>query len=195
MENENQSRREKIEQFLLDPDKVILEMLEGLDESTKELIEALRGVDLEKLETLRGEDGKTPERGIDYFTDEDLDNIEAFINSRIPKAEVDYPTPEQVNLYVDKKVKKEVAKLPLQKGDKGAPGKNGEPGKDGSPDTAEQIIAKLRSLPKNKRLNVSDIRGLQTQINKLVESNQATYDDLIKIIPYFELWVLVQKAV
>lgn len=182
MENENQSRRDKIEKFLLDPDKVILEMLEGLDESTKQLIEAFQGVDLEKLETLRGEDGKTPERGIDYFTDEDLDNIEAFINSRIPKKEIDYPTPEQVNLYVDKKVKSEVSKLPLQKGEKGTPGKDGKPGENGSPDTAEQIIAKLRSLPKNKRLNVSDIRGLQTELNNIIQNQEASIEDVLKII-------------
>lgn len=166
MEQEKQtSRVSRIEEFLLDPEKTIFELLEEFGNSVEEIRSALSQVDVSNLETLKGEDGKTPERGVDYFTDEDLDNIEAFILDRIPVVGEDVPSPKQVNEYIDK----QVAKIPRVKGDKGNPGTPGKPGKNGSPDSALDIIKKLRSLDKNQGLQLNDIRGLSKKIALLNE--------------------------
>lgn len=57
------------------------------------------------------------------------------------------------------------------KGDKGDPGKDGESikgedGKDGSPDTPEEVRDKLESLKKEKRLDVSAIKGIEEAFKK-----------------------------
>lgn len=179
-ENQTNNRVSRIEEFLLDPEKTLFELLEEFGGSVEEIKNALSQIDVANLETLKGEDGKTPERGVDYFTDEDLDNIEAFILDRIPVVGEDVPSAKQVNEYIDKKV----AKIPRVKGDKGNPGTPGKPGKDGSPDSALDIIKKLRSLDKNQGLQLNDIRGLVKKINLLNEvSEEFTQlkEDLSKI--------------
>lgn len=57
------------------------------------------------------------------------------------------------------------------KGDKGDPGKDGESikgedGKDGSPDTPEEVRDKLESLKKEKRLDVSAIKGIEERFKR-----------------------------
>lgn len=179
-ENQTKNRVSRIEEFLLDPEKTLFELLEEFGGSVEEIRNALSQIDVANLETLKGEDGKTPERGVDYFTDEDLDNIEAFILDRIPVVGEDVPSAKQVNEYIDK----QVAKIPRVKGDKGNPGTPGKPGKDGSPDSALDIIKKLRSLDKNQGLQLNDIRGLSKKIALLNEvSDEFTQlkEDLNKI--------------
>lgn len=179
-ENQTNNRVSRIEEFLLDPEKTLFELLEEFGGSVEEIKNALSQIDVANLETLKGEDGKTPERGVDYFTDEDLDNIEAFILDRIPVVGEDVPSAKQVNEYIDK----QVAKIPRVKGDKGTPGKPGKPGKDGSPDSALDIIKKLRSLDKNQGLQLNDIRGLVKKINLLNEVSEEfaqLKEDLSKI--------------
>ena len=182
MEQEKQknNRVSRIEEFLLDPEKTLFELLEEFGGSVEEIRNALSQIDVANLETLKGEDGKTPERGVDYFTDEDLDNIEAFILDRIPVVGEDVPSAKQVNEYIDK----QVAKIPRVKGDKGNPGTPGKPGKDGSPDSAIDILKKIRSLDKNQGLQLNDIRGLSKKIALLNEvSDEFTQlkEDLNKI--------------
>ena len=179
-ENQTNNRVSRIEEFLLDPEKTLFELLEEFGGSVEEIKNALSQIDVANLETLKGEDGKTPERGVDYFTDEDLDNIEAFILDRIPVVGEDVPSAKQVNEYIDK----QVAKIPRVKGDKGNPGTPGKPGKDGSPDSALDIIKKLRSLDKNQGLQLNDIRGLVKKINLLNEVSEEfaqLKEDLSKI--------------
>ena len=159
-EKQTKNRVSRIEEFLLDPEKTLFELLEEFGGSVEEIRNALSQIDVANLETLKGEDGKTPERGVDYFTDEDLDNIEAFILDRIPVVGEDVPSAKQVNDYIDK----QVAKIPRVKGDKGNPGTPGKPGKDGSPDSAIDILKKIRSLDKNQGLQLNDIRGLSKKI-------------------------------
>lgn len=179
-ENQTKNRVSRIEEFLLDPEKTLFELLEEFGGSVEEIRNALSQIDVANLETLKGEDGKTPERGVDYFTDEDLDNIEAFILDRIPVVGEDVPSPKQVNEYIDK----QVAKIPRVKGDKGNPGTPGKPGKNGSPDSAIDILKKIRSLDKNQGLQLNDIRGLSKKIALLNEvSDEFTQlkEDLNKI--------------
>lgn len=179
-ENQTKNRVSRIEEFLLDPEKTLFELLEEFGGSVEEIKNALSQIDVANLETLKGEDGKTPERGVDYFTDEDLDNIEAFILDRIPVVGEDVPSAKQVNEYIDK----QIAKIPRVKGDKGNPGTPGKPGKDGSPDSALDIIKKLRSLDKNQGLQLNDVRGLSKKIallNEVSEEFTQLKEDLNKI--------------
>lgn len=161
-----QSRQQKIEAFLLDPEKTIFQSLEEFQTAAQQLLQMFEGVDVGSLEQLVGEDGKTPVRGEDYFTEEDLQAIEDFIVSKVPVVGQDLPSVAQVVQYIQR----EVAKVPRIKGDKGDPGKKGKDGDNGSPDTPAEIIAKLRSLPKNQRLKITDIRGLENVLRDYREA-------------------------
>lgn len=169
MPPEKNNRVQKIEDFLLNPDKVVFESIQEFSEALKVLLPILQGINIDELQTLQGADGVTPQRGVDYFTQEDIDAIEAFILERLPRAGIEYATLQQTI----EMVKEEVAKIPRIKGDKGEPGAPGRPGKDGengSPDTGTDIVSKLRKLSKNQRLKISDIRGLD---NLLVEHKES----------------------
>jgi len=90
--------------------------------------------------TLKGEKGDTPEKGKDYFTDEE---VKSFLNKITPIKGKDYFDGEQGPEG------KQGPQGP--KGDPGINGRNGkdgEKGKDGSPDTPEQIVSKLNTLEK-----------------------------------------------
>ncbi len=193
MENENKqvenkietrTRQQKIEDFLLNPDKEIFNSLQDFNDSVNYIKSLIGNLDLNELEKIQGEDGKTPELGVDYLTNEDLDKIDQFIQDRVNASWSSYPTPKEIDNKIESKVASEVAKIPRVKGEPGTPGKKGE---DGSPDTAEQIIEKLRSLSKNKRLNISDIRGLQNELNRIVQENESSYEDIMKMIESFRI--------
>lgn len=165
-----QGRTQKIEQFLLDPEKVIFESLEEFEQATQELLDILANVDLEQLEKIEGKEGYTPVRGKDYFTKEDLDNFERFILDKMPKEGVDYPTRIQVTESIrsqiadlSQRVTQQIAAIPRIKGDKGDPGDNG------SPDTPQDIVKKIRSIKNtNQALKIGDIRGLRKVLEGLL---------------------------
>jgi hypothetical protein len=173
------TRQQKIEEFLLNPDKTIFKSLEDFNEAIKYIQSLLGNLDLNDLEKIQGVEGKTPELGVDYLTNEDLDKIDQFINDRINASWSSYPTPAQINTTIENKVASEVAKIPRVKGEPGTPGK---PGTNGSPDTAEQMIEKFRSLPKNKKLTIADIRGLQNELSKMVQDQETSIEDVMKVI-------------
>lgn len=165
--NNAQVRQQKIEKFLLDPDKAIFENITEFEAAVTRLVQILSVVDIESLEQLQGKDGYTPVRGKDYFTEEDIAGIEAFILTKVPKAGTDFPTPAQVREFVADAV----AQIPRVKGDKGDDGRDGKDGKDGSPDTGLDIVKKLRALGKNQMLKISDIRGLENALRFLVSAD------------------------
>ncbi len=119
----------------------------------------------------RGEDGKTPVKGKDYFTESEISDIVSRVQSQIkqpkdgrtPVKGVDYLTEQEV----DNLVRDILTAIPMpENGRDGRPGKDAEPvdideivqtvfrlipkprdgvdGKDGSPDTAEQILEKIQ---------------------------------------------------
>lgn len=177
----NNDRTKLVEDFLLDPQRVVFEQLEDFKISVDTLIPLLQGVDIESLTKLKGLDGKTPERGVDYFTDEDLDTFESFIIDKMPVADIDYPTVETVQTFINQMVEKVPTK-------QGAPGKSikGDPGKDGSPDTGTQIIKKIRGLDKNKGLQIGDIRGLDAKI-RLINETSDQLDELQAFVDGFKM--------
>lgn len=165
-----QSRTQKIEQFLLDPEKVIFESLEEFQQATQELLDILSGVDLESLEKIEGKNGYTPVRGKDYFTQQDLESFERFILDKMPREGIDYPTRMQVTesirtqvAEVSKRISDQVAAIPRIKGDKG------DKGNDGSPDTPQDIVKKIRSIKNtNQALKIGDIRGLRKVLEDIL---------------------------
>lgn len=159
-------RIQRVENFLLDPDKAIFDQLNEFDEAVRFLRETLAAIDVAQLEQLIGKDGYTPVIGVDYFTDEDLNGIQAFIESQMPVPGVSYPTVDQVNTYITE----EVAKIPRIKGDKGEKGAPGKDGRDGSRDTGKDIIEKVRKLSKNQGWKIDDIRGLRSVLSSHAES-------------------------
>jgi hypothetical protein len=164
-QNKPQGRTQRIEQFLLDPEKVIFESLEEFQVAVAELLDIFATVNIEELEKIQGQDGYTPKRGKDYFTEADLNSFEKYILDRMPKAGVDYPT----RIEMIEGIRKQVAAIPRIKGDKGDDGEPGEKGKDGSPDTALDIVKKIRSLKNtNQGLKITDVRGLQNVLKDLI---------------------------
>lgn len=169
-EKSKNPRVQKVEDFLLNPEKVIFETLEEFQGSINILIKMLEGVDLSTLEQLQGNDGKTPERGVDYFNEEDMNAIEAFIMSKVPVVGKDLPSVEQVRSYI----REAVASLPNIKGDKGEAftfddlteeQKAELKGENGNTITPDEIISKLRELGKNQGLKIKDIRGLRSVVD------------------------------
>jgi archaellum component FlaC len=127
-----------------------------------------------------GEAGKTPEKGVDYFTESELDEIVSRIRDLIPTPEdgktpekgVDYMTAEEVDSFI----REVVSRIPKPK--------DGDPGKDAvlnyeeiatkllpllpkpkevkqiTPDTAQDIVKKLRSLKEGEKLSLDDLKDV-----------------------------------
>jgi hypothetical protein len=177
-------RVKKIEDFLLNPDKVVFESIEELSSAIATIIKIFEGVDLKTLEQLQGKDGKNAVRGVDYMNEDDLKAIEAFILSKVPVVGEDVPSAEQIRTFINDAV----AKLPLQKGDKGdsftfddltEEQKNSLKGQDGDIETTESILAKLRAAGKNQGLKIKDIRGLNNVV-QLVAQHDADIQKLME---------------
>lgn len=181
--NQDDIRRKKIEDFLLNPDKTIFNSVEELKGAVDEVNQTFKNVDLSKLETIRGEDGKTPERGVDYFTPEDIDVFQKFIIDNMPEVDIDFPSVDNVNKYIDTKVL-EMPRAKGDKGDAGVDGKDGKDGKDGSPDTPREVLQKIRLLG-NNGLKVKDINGLPTKMTLLnnLSSDLEKLNDIVMNIP------------
>lgn len=123
-----------------------------------------------KLVKVQGFDGYTPKKGVDYFTEQEVESIVKEIkkeatpvkgvdykdgnNGRTPVKGVDYLTKEELD-----KIKREV---------KPVKGKDYDDGKDGSPDTPYEIRDKLSKLRGNERLDAKHIKNLNKEISLVV---------------------------
>lgn len=157
-ENQQQNRVQLAEDFVLNPEKVLFQLVSDFQETIGSLQSQFEGVDPAALETLKGADGYNPERGVDYMTDADLEALEQFIIERLPVLGQDIATREQTEAMV----KKYVGKIPSIKGDKGKPGVNGKDGKDGSPDTPAQVYEKIKG-----KLKIADVKNLKPQLDRI----------------------------
>ena len=187
----NKDRRKRIEDFILNPDKAILEDIDTFAESVDILIEALAKLP-ENIDTIKGEDGKSPIKGEDYLTDAEMDALESWILSLIPKKGEDYDTKEQVREYINEKIDKYVAAVQPPDFDgcrdeitkmvsQMIPEVVEKEEQDTKELTGVDIIKKLRDLPKNSKLNVGDIRGLKPYleaVNKHTGEIDNLYDKL-----------------
>lgn len=179
------TRQQKIEEFLLNPQKATFESLEQFESAVNELLDIFSAINIEALEKLEGEDGKTPERGVDYMNEEDFKALEEFILSKIPTVGKELPSRPQVENFI----KDQIAKIPRIKGDDGKSLKFSDltsaqkeelRGKDGAPDTGLDILRKLRALPKNQRFGIADVRGLENVIKNIINSIDSLDEDFQK---------------
>lgn len=128
--------------------------------------------------------GYVPIKGMDYFTEDEIDSIKKDVT---PKRGKDYLTKSELEEVkkeiapkkgIDYLVEEEIAKIKKEitprkgidyvdgKDGRSIRGKKGDPGKDGSPDTPEEIKGKLESLKGEKRLSASAIKGLDETLEK-----------------------------
>lgn len=147
---------------------------------------------LESLrELFRGEDGGTPERGVDYFTEEEVKAWkDEILDGAKPKKFVDYFTDEEIDWiknYVKDGVRLEVTPVKGRDYDDGKPG---TPGKnaDESKITAD-VIKKVRELDeKQDEIDFSPVKiagklnSLDSAIDAKVIRGMITVEDIVKAI-------------
>lgn len=144
-----------------------------------------------------GDDGKTPEKGVDYFTESEIDEIVSRIRDLIPTPEdgrtpekgVDYLTPEEVDAFI----REVVSRIPKPK--------DGELGKDANidydvvvarllpllpkpkeikqitPDSGQEIVKKIRSLKEGERLSIDDLKDVPDFAAIISRSKQQAVKD------------------
>lgn len=120
-----------------------------------------------------GVDGRTPEKGKDYFTDADVQEIVGKIVPLVPKPKdgKDGYTPIKGKDYFDGKD----GYTPIKGVDyfDGKDGEKGEKGDNGSPDTAEQIVEKLESLDSHLSYKkLTDTPDLEELFNKAKQASK-----------------------
>lgn len=118
------------------------EIYEKISTPDEKIIDLLEKIDREKL---KGEDGKTPEKGVDYFTDEEISD---FLKKVTPKKGKHYhdgktPTREQLIELI-------IPLIPEPKN-----------GKDGIEISAEQIRDKLKTLEGEGKLSIFDLKDIE----------------------------------
>lgn len=158
-----------------------LDKLDKIDEVISELKKDRKlqfdGLDIKTIKGEKGDDGYTPIKGVDYNDGED---------GKTPILGVDFHVPEESDIVKEvlKKIPKpKDGKTPIMGIDFQLP-ENGKPGKDGSPDkpldivnklntleselnysilkdvpTIKELVAQMKKLPENERLDISDIRN------------------------------------
>ena len=166
-------------------DKLYTAHKKNRDENTEKIVKKLDELKPEKpdkkarkhqeardafFDSLTGEDGYTPVKGQDYFTDEEA---QEFLNKATPVKGVHYNdgeagkdgkngkdgyTPQKGIDYQDGEKG--------EKGEDGLKGEKGEAGKDGSPDTPDQIKEKLSTLKGKERLHIKNIHGFDEVLNE-----------------------------
>lgn len=162
----------------------------------------------EMLKGDKGDDGKTPKKGEDYFTAEEIKNFKDEIT---PVKGKDYNDGKDGKNADEEKIIKEIFdKIPKPKNGRdgytpikgvdyndGNDGKDGKNGSDGSPDTGDQIVDKLTLLKGDKRLSYKSLKDAPTifkdakgggamkgtgylgEITDVVISNPANSDGLV----------------
>lgn len=147
----------KIYQEISNPEEQIIDMLENGEDVPldRERILALykkistpeeRIVDLlENLHLLKGKDGRTPKKGEDYFTKQE---IKDFLIQVTPKKNKDYFDGKSVSKEELVEIIKSLIPDPV-------------PGKDGDTITAKQIRDKITSLEGKERLSVLSLKDLE----------------------------------
>lgn len=150
---------------------------EGRQNEVKAVKEVISKIEMAKGNP--GNDGYTPERGKDYWTDKDKEELVEEVWKKViiptpkdgvtPEAGIDYPSYQEVQTWVEDAVAsiprpKEVdlvkvadAVLKMVKIPEPIPGKTGN---DGSPDSPSEIKEKLESLKGDERLDARALKNL-----------------------------------
>lgn len=152
----NESIKEAKVRFEQEIEKLLADIPKTKKNISNELLNVIKdhiGKDgVAKYKGESGKDGRTPEKGKDYFTQGELDNLIYTIKGMIPDPKDGKDADEE---FIIKNVLKNIS-IP----------KDGKNGKDGSPDKPEEIAEKL-----NKTSNSVDakvIRGLDALIRRFI---------------------------
>lgn len=147
----------------------------------------------EMFDQITVRDGKTPVKGIDYFTDDEVatlirlatprkgkdyftsKDIKDIVKLCIPKKGKDYKdgiTPKKgKDYFTDSEIKEFMELIRPIKGihyKDGEPGNPGKPGTPASAITGSQIVDKLVNLSKTEQLPINAIRGLREALDTLI---------------------------
>lgn len=86
MDQENKAN--KLKAFATSPELAIFDMLDEINSKLEVAVKALDGLDLSEVDSIKGE---TPEKGKDYFTDDELEQIKELIKAEtLPVKGIDY---------------------------------------------------------------------------------------------------------
>lgn len=109
-----------------------------------------------------GEPGKTPEKGVDYFTPDDVQQVAQEAAAFVPAGKDGVNGRDGMDgINGIDGINGENGKDAIAiDGVAGRDGVDGKDGKDGSPDTGEQIVGKLEALPEEKRLSYDSLKDL-----------------------------------
>lgn len=128
-------------------------------------------------EVFKGEDGGTPEKGVDYFTDEESKQWkDEILKGATPEKFKDYFTPKEIDMIADsvrQGLKDEITPI------KGKDYFDGEDGKDGQDADEESMMQKLLTrIPKVKEMQPIDPIPL---IEKAIKKLPTTQDIIAEI--------------
>ena len=131
-------KRSKYIDYANNQDLAVFDELLDIEESLSEVAKALKpfeGIDVgsaEQIKGEKGEEGYSPVKGKDYFTNDEIDR---FLRHTTPKKGVHYFDGEDGRPGTDGRDGESI------------PGERGADGKDGSPDSPQDIATKLNSRP------------------------------------------------
>ncbi len=207
LDPKDRRRLEKLAKLVKNGDVAILDHLLEVENRIEDLKQNVPDVQA-VLDSIKGQDGKTPIKGQDYFTTDELATVADAIYDRVPKpqdgvtpiAGQDYPTKQEIVSYIDSLISK-IPKpkdgltpvagidfpLPIR-GETGLTGLSGIDGKDGSPDTPLQVAEKLNTLSQAIKQDV--IIGLPD----LVRNFQHSLGFSPTTILFYQSGVLVGRA-
>ena len=109
METENRPDMNKLKAFATSPDLAIFEELRQLNEAMNKANKVLENLDLSEVDSIKGD---SPEKGKDYFTDDELEQIKEIVKAEVmPVKGVDYfdgeaPDMEEIISEVMKRMNK-----------------------------------------------------------------------------------------
>lgn len=79
MENDK-NKMEKLKMFATSPELAIFDMLDEVNEKLSAIKKVLEPMNLEEVDTIKGD---KPEKGVDYFTDEDIESLQEMIKDEV----------------------------------------------------------------------------------------------------------------
>lgn len=174
-------RQQKIEEYLLNPQKAMFQNIDELSAAIRELLTTFQGVDISKLNTLKGTDGYTPQKGVDYLTDEEVKAIEDFIVAHVKDAASTLPTYEDIHALISQlaQMYAQEAVAALPPAPRGERGLRGESGKDGTEITPIQIADRLKKVRGSDRLTFDHIQGLR-RLSEILRDHDEQITDIEK---------------
>lgn len=175
-----------IGQYVEKDPKVAFELLDELGQN----LDSLGGIDLSKVEQLQGKNGTTPEFGKDYFTDEEVTGLEDFITENTSAIGEELAGQLQTALQnAQAQVTEAIASIPEIRDGKDVTKADIEAvlekykdelkGEHGSPDSALEIVEKIKKVKGKKRLAFKNVRGLPELKNRVI-NNTDNIDELDK---------------